>query len=102
MKNRCGDIIVYLTFITTKAGGRDGPTPPDELRCIMTIGGENLDVILHLAEVGSVASGQSIKIPISFLYYEYGKEHCVVGTRFTLRDHRTIANGVIEELLFKQ
>jgi hypothetical protein len=102
MKNQRGDILATVTFRTTKAGGRDGPTPPDELRCIMTIGGENLDVRLHLEETGSVAPGQSVRVPISFLFFEYGKEHSVVGTRFTLRDSRTIADGVIDEILFPQ
>jgi hypothetical protein len=100
MKNRRGDIIASVTFRSTKAGGRDGPTPPDELRCIMTIGGENLSVVLHLDETGSVAPGQSVRVPISFYFLDHAKEHCVIGTPFTLRDHRIIADGVIDEILF--
>lgn len=88
-----------LDFLTTKAGGRQGPTPANELRCIMTLEGENFDVTLHLDETGAISPGQSATVPVSFLF-DYAKPLCAVGKEFTLRELRTIAKGMILEILF--
>lgn len=102
MKNQLGDIVANLTLLPTNSGGREGPTPPSELRCIMTIEDKNFSVVVHLEQTGSIVPGQTIDVPISFLFLDLAKKYCSVGRHFSLREYNKIANGVIKEILFSQ
>jgi hypothetical protein len=93
------DIIASVRFYTTEAGGRKGPTPPDKFGCPFDFQGEKFDCRLLLGGVGSIAPGATARVPIAFLYPELVKPRLKVGNGFTLWEMRTIAVGVVEEIL---
>jgi hypothetical protein len=64
----------------------------------MVVDGKNFDVRLDLQDVGAISPGQTVKVPISFLDWEYARNYCAAGMRFLLRVVNTIGEGVIEEL----
>lgn len=99
-RNGPGDIRATITLIPTDKGGRKGPTPSDELRPILMIDGTNWSISLNLEDTGSVAPGQTVTIPIYFFDLEGAREHLSVGKKFTIWEGITIANGVIDEILF--
>jgi hypothetical protein len=93
-----GDVEASLTLLTKDSGGRLGPTAAGRFGCLMVVDGKNFDVRLHLDNVGSIAPGQTVRVPVSFLDWENAKGHCVLGKRFHLREIKTIGEGVIETL----
>ena len=88
-----------VQFYTTEAGGRKGPTPPETFGCPLEFEGEMFDCRLLLNEIGSLAPGATVKLPIAFLYPELVKPRLNVGSRFTLWETKTIAAGVVEQIL---
>ncbi len=92
-----GDIRARVHFFAE--GGRAGPTPPEFLGCIFSLEGELFDCRLYLHEVGSVAPGQTVEIPIAFLYRDLVLRRFRVGGRFFLRDMRLIAEGEVSAIL---
>jgi hypothetical protein len=93
------DIIATVRFYATEASGRKGPTPPNMFGCPLEFEGEKFDCRLLLNAVGSLAPGATAKVPVAFLYPELIKPRLKVGSRFTLWEMRTIAEGVVEEIL---
>lgn len=93
------DIIATVRFYATEAGGRKGPTPPIMFGCPLEFEGEKFDCRLLLNEVGSLAPGATAKVPVAFLYPELIKPRLKVGSQFTLWELRTIAKGVVEQIL---
>lgn len=100
MDKQRGDILVSLSLLPTASGGRHGPTPAGHFNCLMTVGEQNFDVRLHLEKIGSISPGQKTRVPISFLNLKLARKHCSVGKRFSLREAKVIADGIIEEILF--
>ena len=98
MKSR-PDIIATVRFYSTEAGGRKGPTPPNMFGCPLEFEGEMFDCRLVLNEAGSLAPGATAEVPIAFLYPELIKQRLRVGSQFTLWDGRTVADGVVEEIV---
>lgn len=66
----------------------------------MVIDEKNLDVRLHLENIGSISPGQTVRVPISFLDREYAKPYCSVGKKIFLREVNIIGDGMIEEVIF--
>jgi hypothetical protein len=93
------DMIATVRLYPTEAGGRRGPTPPDMFGCPLEFERDKFDCRLFLQEVGSLAPGATAKVPIAFLFPELIKPRLKVGSRFTLWEMRTIAEGVVEEIL---
>ena|SRR5579871_1377292 len=93
------DIIASVRFYPTEQGGRKGPTPPHIFRCPLEFEGEKFDCGLHLDETGSLAPGMSAKVPITLLFPALLKPRLKVGSRFTLWEGRTIADGVVEKVI---
>jgi hypothetical protein len=91
------DVVARVRFYSTEEDGRKGPTRPDTYRCPLEFEGEKFDCGLHLS--GPVAPGETVTVPITFLFPELIKPRLKVGSRFTLWEMRTIAEGVIEEVL---
>jgi hypothetical protein len=85
-------------FYPTEKGGRKEPTPPGILRCPLEFDGEMFDCGLFLDE-GPLAPGASATVPIKFLFPELIKPRLKVGSRFKLWEMRTIADGVVEQIL---
>lgn len=92
-------VIATVTLFPTHAGGRRGATPPDKLHCIMFIDGQNFDVRLYFDSVGSMAPGDTARVPIYFLAPDIALPHCAPGKKFILRELKTIGDGVIEEVI---
>jgi hypothetical protein len=93
------DIIVTVRFYTAEEGGRKGPTPPDLFGCPFEFEGKLFDCRLLLNEVGALAPGATAKVPVAFLCPELIKPRLKVGTRFTLWELGTIAEGVVEQIV---
>jgi hypothetical protein len=93
------DIIATVQLYSTDAGGRSGPTPSDIYGCPLEFEGEKFDCRLLLRDVGALLPGTSGRVPVAFLYPESIKPRLKVGSRFTLWELRTIAEGVVEEVL---
>ncbi len=93
------DIIASVQFYPTEKGGRKGPTPPDIFRSPLEFEGEMFDCVLFLDESGPLAPGASATVPIKFLCPELIKPRLKVGSRFKLWEMRTIAEGVVEQIL---
>jgi hypothetical protein len=93
------DIIATVRFFTTEEGGRPVPTPVTVFRCLLEFEEEKFDCGLLLSKVGSLAPGATAIVPVAFLYPELIKPRLKVGSRFTLWELRTIAEGVVEQIV---
>ncbi len=94
------DIIASVQFILTDAGGRKSPVLASVFKCIFDHGGELNDCALMLNGFGDVWPGQQIKVPIRFLRPDLVRPRIKSGDGFKLREDRTIAEGIIEEIVF--
>ena len=87
-----------FVFTLPNQSGRKDPTPDPIFRCLWIIDDKNLSVALILRDIGSVHPGETKKVPILFLDWEYARQFCSIGKVFLLREEHTIGEGVIEEL----
>src|SRR5258706_13260355 len=93
------DIIASVRFYPIEEGGRHVATPPKLFKCPFEFQGEKFDCGLHLEQSGPLAPGAAATVPITLLYPELIKQRLKVGARFTLCEMKTIAEGVVEQLL---
>ena len=93
------DITVSLRFYTTAEGGRKGPFSPEKFGCPFEFQGELFDCRLLLEETSSLAPGAKVTVPVIFLRPDLIKARLQVGSRFTLWEMGTIAEGVVQEIL---
>ena len=93
------DIIASVRFYSTAEGGRTKPTAPDKFGCPFEFEGEKFDCRLLLEKSGALGPGAQASVPIIFLCPELIKPRLKVGSRFTLWEMRTIAEGIVEEIL---
>jgi len=91
------DIMASLRLYTTVEGGRKGPTPPDKLDCPFEFQGELFDCRLLLDKTGPLEPGAKATVPILFLRPDFIKDRLQIGSRFTLWEMGTIAEGVVKE-----
>lgn len=96
---RSADIIATIQFYSTEAGGRRGSTPATIFKCPLEFEGEKFDCGLHLKDSGPLAPGAKATVPITFLYPELIKSRLKAGSRFTLWEMRTIAEGIVDEIV---
>ena len=97
MKNS-PDALVTVSLLPTERGGRQGPTPAAAFGCIMTIGGQNLDVGFRLEHVGPLRPGMIADLEVNFLDSEHAKNSITVGQEFSLREAKIIGHGTIKEI----
>ncbi|MGD0580120.1 MAG: hypothetical protein ABSC08_14460 [Bryobacteraceae bacterium] len=93
------DIIASVRFYPPDEGGRRVATAPRLFKCPLEFEGAKFDCGLHLEESGPLAPGATATVPITLLYPALIKPRLKVGSRFTLWEMRTIAEGVVEEIL---
>jgi hypothetical protein len=93
------DVIATVTFRPPADGGREAALPHGPLRVIMTVGDRNFDVRLHLSRQ-ALPPGRETAASIYFLNPHSAREYIKSGQRFTLRDWRVIADGMIERAEF--
>lgn len=96
MKNS-PDLLAKVRLFRTEEGGRKGPTPTDQLHCMMLVSGLTLDVRLYLHDTGSLHPGDEAIIPIWFLYPDLAKPHVAVNQTFKLRELRVIGEGIVQK-----
>jgi hypothetical protein len=92
-------MIATVLFYSTEQGGRSCATPPKFFKCPLEFEGEKFDCGLHLEKTGPLAPGAKATVPITLLFPEKVKLRLKVGSRFTLWEMRTIAEGVVEQIL---
>ena len=93
------DITVSLRFYTTAEGGRKGHLPPKKFGCPFEFQEVLFDCRLLLEETGSLTPGAKATVPVIFLRPDLIKARLQVGSRFTLWEMGTIAEGVVQEIL---
>jgi hypothetical protein len=93
------DFIANIKLYDTKEGGRETPTPPNKLGCILEYNGENYDCFLILHNIGSLPPGFRGDVPIALLYPEYVKDKLIVGSKFYLKSYRKIGEGEILKII---
>jgi hypothetical protein len=93
------DIIASVRFYSPEEGGRKGSTPPHMFRCPLEFEGNKFDCGLHLEKVGPLAPGTTATVPITLLFPALIKPRLKVGSRFTLWEMGTIAEGVVEQVI---
>jgi hypothetical protein len=93
------DIIAKVRFYTAQEGGRSNSTPPNLFKCPLEFEGEKFDCGLHLEESGPLAPGKSATIPITLVRPHLINSRLKIGSQFTLWELKTIAEGVVEEIL---
>jgi translation elongation factor EF-Tu-like GTPase len=93
------DVIANIRLFSKGEGGREGPTRSDNFGCLFEYNGENFDCRLLLDRVGPIAPGQHATVEVKFLRPELIKPRLQVGSRFSLREGKTIGEGVVESIV---
>ncbi len=93
------DLIADLRFFSECEGGRQSATPTGYLGCIFEYQRENFECRLLLEDIGPVAPGRLVTVPIKFLKPDLVKRRLQIGSNFRLRELRPIAEGVVKKLL---
>ena len=94
------DIIAEVSLLPTDQGGKTKSIPPIQFGCPIQLGGKGFDCRLLLDQVGTgLAPGETITVPIKFLYPELARPRLKVGLRFTLHEIGKIGDGEILEIL---
>lgn len=93
------DIIAQVTLLSTTEGGRQGPTPSNYFGCPLGFENEYFDVRLDLSEVGSVAPGDTVRVPAKFLCPDLIKNRLSVGCVFILWEGKKIGEGKVLEVI---
>jgi len=88
-----------VRFYTAQEGGRTHITPPNLFKCPLEFEGEKFDCGLHLEESGPLAPGANATIPITLVFPHLIKPRLKIGSRFTLWELKTIAEGIVQEIL---
>jgi hypothetical protein len=96
------DIVATIVFHPIDQGGRKEPTSPDRFRCPFEYQGEFFDCVLDLSETRSVHPGEEVTVPVVFLFSDLIKPRLNKGDRFTLWDMRTIADGIVVEIVERE
>jgi hypothetical protein len=96
--NRRPDIIASVRFYSTEDGGRRTATPPNRFKCPLEFEGEKFDCALHLESSGPLEPAATATVPITLLYPALVKPRLTVGSRFTLWERRSIAEGIVERI----
>jgi hypothetical protein len=93
------DIIASVRFYSTGEGGRRQTTPAKLFKCLLEFEGEKFYCGLHLEANGPLAPGSTATVPITLLIPDGVKRRLKVGSLFTLWEVRTIARGIVSEIL---
>jgi len=93
------DIIVSLRFYTTAEGGRKGSLSQEKFGCPFEFQEVLFDCRLLLEETGALTPGAKATVPVIFLRPDLIKARLQVGSRFTLWEMGTIAEGVVQDIL---
>lgn len=93
------DIIAQVTLLPTFEGGRKSATPSNYFGCPLGFENEYFDVRLDLSEVGSVAPGDTVRVPAKFVCPDLIKSRFSVGSIFILWEGKKIGEGKVLEVI---
>lgn len=96
--NDTPDIVAVVSLLAPTDGGRKSATPPDVFRCILVYHDSYYDCVLYLHQVGPVAPGKTVTVPIKFLCPDMIKYKLQTGDSFNLWEGKIIATGNIEKI----
>jgi hypothetical protein len=88
-----------VTFYSSEQGGRQSPIVRDTHNCIFTIAGQNFDCRLFCKTVIPIRPGDHVVVPIKFLCPDLVLPLLKEEARFTLRESRVLAEGIIQQVL---
>lgn len=92
------DIIASIRFLSPIEGGRATLPSGATLACIFELQGQSFDCRLQLEEASRTSTSEFSLVPISFLFPDEALSCVRKGGKFRLRDHRVIAEGVVDEV----
>ena len=90
------DAVVTVSFFPMEMGGRRQSTPPDFFGCLMNIEGSMYDCRLVLTDVGAIAPGDTLDVPVKFLNYKSVELVLKPNIEFKLYDGKPVASGVVK------
>jgi len=94
------DIIARITLLPTDQGGKTKTIPAIQFGCPIQLEGESFDCRLLLDQIdSSLAPGQTVTVPIKFLYSELARPRLKIGLLFTLHEIGKIGDGEILEII---
>ena len=99
MEMRPHDLIASVTFRSPELGGPENPIDIKILRCPLEFQNEKFDCGLHLEGKTPVLPGSTVVVPITLLWPELIKPRLKVGSKFSLWRLRTLADGVVLEIV---
>ena len=91
------DIIAEVQFYSTECGGREKPIPASANRfaCPMAINNELFDCWLLLDQLGVIAPGDTVKVPIKFTLPDVVLDLLHENDNFELWPVATVAKGKV-------
>lgn len=95
------DIIAKIYFYTTEEGGREGATPSNYIGFPFEYKEKYYDCRLLLDDIGSIYPGDTVTVPIIFLYTENIVPQLHVGAKFRLWEGGFKAEGKVLEITTK-
>lgn len=98
MRKNEPDIKAEIRFLPQEQGGLKGPIFNETVGSILQYQNENFDCFLLIPKKTKIYPGETIVLPIIFLYPELIKSRLSIGDEFTLRDYRSFAEGTVREI----
>jgi hypothetical protein len=92
------DILARVTFFRTEEGGRKGPTSSTHFGYPFVMDDQMNDCRFFLEGIGSISPGQTVDVPIAFLFPKLVVDRLKVGRKFKLWEMGIIAEGEILEV----
>lgn len=92
---RAAEIVATVTFFATDAGGRSGPPPREEWRCVLKTAAGNLDARLSFNRDEAVGPGSTSTARIQLLSPELAGATFPLGADFELWEGKTVGRGKV-------
>jgi len=93
------NIIAKVYLYPTDEGGRQGPTPSNYIGFPLEFEGSYYDCRLLLDDIGSISPGETVEVPIIFLYSELIVPKLKIGSKFRLWERGFKGDGVVLDIL---
>jgi len=95
------DILAKVYLYPTDQGGRKSPTPSNYIGFPCYFEGNYYDCRLLLDGIGSISPGDTVDVPIIFLYSEKIMTLLKIGSKFKLWEGGFKGEGVVLKILSK-
>lgn len=88
-------LIAEIELLTTEDGGRRTAITAESYGCPVGFEGEFFESRLDLSEVGPIAPGGRVRVPVRFFHPELIVPRLTTGSSFTLWEGKTIGRGTV-------